>query len=125
MDDRRWTIEMDDRPCPSTTPTPYDPACRRFDGESSAAGTSRSEKRSRPAKGDGSALVAVMRRDQAQAEDYARRHGVPRVNGVRQALFADPEVHAVYIATPPSSHCDLAFEVAAAGKPVWSRSRWR
>jgi predicted dehydrogenase len=32
-------------------------------------------------------------------------------------LIHDPEVDAVYIATPPSSHCDLAISVAAAGKP--------
>ena len=29
-------------------------------------------------KADGSALVAVMRRERAKAEDFARRHGVPR-----------------------------------------------
>ena len=29
-------------------------------------------------KADGSALVAVMRRDSARAADFARRHGVPR-----------------------------------------------
>lgn len=34
-----------------------------------------------------------------------------------QALVDDPEVDAVYIATPPSSHCELALRVAAAGKP--------
>lgn len=68
-------------------------------------------------KADGSALVAVMRRDRARAEDYARRHGVPRVHATADALIADPEVHAVYIATPPSSHLDLALRVAAAGKP--------
>ena len=68
-------------------------------------------------KADGSALVAVMRRDRARADDYARRHGVPRVHATADALIADPEVHAVYIATPPSSHLDLALRVAAAGKP--------
>ena len=29
-------------------------------------------------KATGSALVAVMRRDLSKAQDYARRHGVPR-----------------------------------------------
>jgi predicted dehydrogenase len=33
------------------------------------------------------------------------------------ALIRDPDVDAVYIATPPSSHLDLALRVAAAGKP--------
>ena len=68
-------------------------------------------------KAEGSALVAVMRRDKARADDYARRHGVPRVHATAGELIADPDVDAVYIATPPSSHCDLALKVAAAGKP--------
>lgn len=66
---------------------------------------------------DGSALVAVMRRDLAKAEDYARRHHVPRAYARAEALIDDPEVDAVYIATPPSSHCELTLAVAAAGKP--------
>jgi 1,5-anhydro-D-fructose reductase (1,5-anhydro-D-mannitol-forming) len=61
--------------------------------------------------------VAVMRRDRAKAEDYARRHGVPRAYADAGALIADPEVDAVYIATPPDSHVSLARLVAAAGKP--------
>src|SRR6188508_575998 len=68
-------------------------------------------------KASGSALVAVMRRDRARADDYARRHGVPRAYDAADALIADTDVDAVYIATPVSSHCDLALRVAAAGKP--------
>jgi len=68
-------------------------------------------------KATGSALVAVMRRDLSKAEDYARRHGVPRAYNSADALINDPEVDAVYIATPPSTHCELTLAVAAAGKP--------
>jgi len=68
-------------------------------------------------KAHGSSLVAVMRRDRAKAEDYARRHGVPRVHDTAENLIHDPEVTAVYIATPPSTHLDIALRVAAAGKP--------
>jgi predicted dehydrogenase len=68
-------------------------------------------------KATGSALTAVMRRDFAKAEDYARRHGVPRVHRRAEELIEDPEVDAVYIATPPDSHCELALRVAEAGKP--------
>lgn len=64
-----------------------------------------------------SALVAVMRRDRQKAEDYARRHAVPKVHSTSQALIEDPEIDAVYIATPPSSHYELALDVAVAGKP--------
>ena len=68
-------------------------------------------------KAEGSALVAVMRRDAAKAQDYAVRHGVPRAYARADDLIHDREVDAVYIATPPSSHCELALRVAAAGKP--------
>jgi 1,5-anhydro-D-fructose reductase (1,5-anhydro-D-mannitol-forming) len=68
-------------------------------------------------KAEGSELVAVMRRDGEKARDYARRHGVPRAYDQSGDLIEDAEVDAVYIATPPSSHLDLARRVAAAGKP--------
>ena len=68
-------------------------------------------------KADGSSLVAVMRRDRAKAEDYARRHRVPRVHATAAALVGDPDIDAVYIATPPGTHEALALRAAAAGKP--------
>ncbi len=67
----------------------------------------------------GSELRAVMRRDRAKAEDFARRHGVPRFYDDADELIADPEVDAVYVATPPGSHLELALRVAAAGKPAY------
>jgi predicted dehydrogenase len=66
---------------------------------------------------EGSALVAVMRRDGDKARDYARRHHVPRAYDRADDLIGDAGVDAVYIATPPSSHVELACRVAAAGKP--------
>jgi 1,5-anhydro-D-fructose reductase (1,5-anhydro-D-mannitol-forming) len=63
--------------------------------------------------------VAVMRRDQAKAEDYARRHGVPRWYGDAGRLITDPEVDAVYIATPPSSHKRYVMMAAEVKKPVY------
>ena len=68
---------------------------------------------------DRSELVAVMRRSADKAADYARRHGVPRWYDDADALIADPEVDAVYIATPPDAHCDYTLRAAAAGKPVY------
>ena len=67
----------------------------------------------------GSALVAVMRRDRDKAADYARRHGVPRFYDNAAALVADPEVDAVYVATPPGSHAEHTTLAARAGKPVY------
>lgn len=70
-------------------------------------------------KAAGSALVAVMRRDRAKAADFAARHGVARHYGEAAALVADPEVDAVYVATPPSSHAEYTLLAARAGKPVY------
>jgi predicted dehydrogenase len=70
-------------------------------------------------KARGSALVAVMRRNAALAEDYARRHRVPRWYADADRLIADPEVDAVYIATPPDSHKQYTLAAARAGKPVY------
>ena len=70
-------------------------------------------------KARGSSLVAVMRRNGEKAADYARRHGVPRWYDDAQALIDDPEVDAVYVATPPSSHKQYTLLAAAAGKPVY------
>ena len=67
----------------------------------------------------GSELVAVMRRDGALAEDFARRHGVPKFYADADQLIADPKVSAVYIASPPGSHLELALKVARAGKPAY------
>ncbi|MBN1421332.1 MAG: Gfo/Idh/MocA family oxidoreductase [Planctomycetes bacterium] len=79
------------------------------------------ERKSGPAfqKAEGSSLVAVMRRDRALAEDYARRHGVPRWCDDADALVGDPEVDAVYVATPPGNHLEQALRACAAGKPCY------
>lgn len=66
-----------------------------------------------------SQLVAVMRRDAAQAEDFARRHGVGTWYADADELIADPRVNIVYIATPPGTHAEYALRVAAAGKPCY------
>lgn len=67
----------------------------------------------------GSRLVAVMRRDAAKAADYASRHGVPRWYDDADRLIADPEVDAIYVATPPDAHQRWCLRAAAAGKPVY------
>ncbi len=68
-------------------------------------------------KAEHSELVAVMRRDGAAAEDYAKRHNVPRWYADGQAVIDDDEVDIVYVATPPSTHCEYALATAEAGKP--------
>ncbi|MCQ8878499.1 Gfo/Idh/MocA family oxidoreductase [Pseudoalteromonas shioyasakiensis] len=66
---------------------------------------------------DGFVINAVTRRDTALAEDYAKRHNVPLVFKTADELIASSEIDAVYIATPPDSHLEIALKVAAAGKP--------
>ena len=66
-----------------------------------------------------SRLVAVMRRNAALAEDYAKRHQVPRFYTDADELIHDPEVNAVYVATPPDTHAMYAIKAMRAGKPVY------
>ncbi len=67
----------------------------------------------------GSSLIAVMRRDGEKAKDYAQRHGVPKWYADAAALINDPQVNAIYIATPPKYHEEYAIAALQAGKPVY------
>jgi len=67
---------------------------------------------------DRSSLVAVTNRTPARAEKFAKNHGGPKVHTSVEALIADTEVDAVYIATPPDSHARLTTLAAQAGKHV-------
>ena len=51
-----------------------------------------------------SEVVAVMSRDGAKAKAYAKERGIKKWYDDAQELIDDPEVNAIYIATPPSSH---------------------
>ena len=66
-----------------------------------------------------SELVAVMRRNSELAKDYAKRHKVPKWYDNAEKLIADPDVDAVYIATPPVNHKEYTITAAKAGKPVY------
>lgn len=66
-----------------------------------------------------SEIIAVMSRTPARAKDFARRHGIERWYGDAQNLVTDPDVDAVYIATPPSSHSTYAVMALMAGKHVY------
>lgn len=70
-------------------------------------------------KANGSELVAVMRRTGHLAEDYARRHNVPKWFDNAEELIHNPDVDAVYVATPPGSHLEYVLKVCEAGKPVY------
>jgi predicted dehydrogenase len=68
---------------------------------------------------EGSKLVAVMRRNGAKARDYATRHGVPKWYDDADALINDPEINAIYIATPPDTHQFYTLKAAKANKIVY------
>jgi len=66
-----------------------------------------------------SELVAVMRRDEKKAEDYAQRHDVRKWYSDARDLINDTEVNAIYIATPPAYHEAYALQAFNAGKPIY------
>ena len=64
-------------------------------------------------------MVAVMSRHEKNVRSYAERHGIPKWYTDAQELIDDPDVNAIYIATPPSSHATYAIMAMKAGKPVY------
>ncbi|MFV9551121.1 Gfo/Idh/MocA family protein [Algibacter sp. PT7-4] len=62
-------------------------------------------------------VVAVMRRDVEKLNDYAKRHKIEKTYTDANALINDPNIDAIYIATPPDTHKKYALKIAAAGKP--------
>lgn len=79
------------------------------------------EKKSGPAFSiiPGSSVEAVMSRNKEKARSYAERHHIPKWYTDAQELVEDPDVNAVYIATPPSSHATYAIMAMKNGKPVY------
>ena len=79
------------------------------------------EKKSGPAfnEVEGSQVVAVMSRSENKARSYAERHHIRKWYTDAQELIDDPDVNAIYIATPPSSHVTFAIMAMRAGKPVY------
>lgn len=65
---------------------------------------------------DGFELTAVMARTPGKAQDFAKRHQVPKYYQDVQQLIDDVDIDAIYIATPPDSHHQIALQVALAGK---------
>ncbi|MDC0177353.1 Gfo/Idh/MocA family oxidoreductase [Polaribacter sp.] len=66
-----------------------------------------------------SSVKAVMRRNADKAKDFAERHGVEKWYDNADDLLNDPEINAIYIATPPSTHAEYTIKAAAVGKPVY------
>jgi predicted dehydrogenase/aryl-alcohol dehydrogenase-like predicted oxidoreductase len=63
-------------------------------------------------------LVAVGSRTQDKADKFGQEFSIPHRHGSYEALLADPEVQAVYVATPHPQHAEWAIRAAEAGKHV-------
>jgi 1,5-anhydro-D-fructose reductase (1,5-anhydro-D-mannitol-forming) len=63
-------------------------------------------------------LVGVVSRDADRAAQFAERHGARSALTDYEALLADPDVDAVYVATPNALHADQVVAAARAGKHV-------
>jgi predicted dehydrogenase len=65
-----------------------------------------------------SRVVAAGSRSLERAQAFATEFGVERAYGSYESLVQDPEVEAVYIASPHSEHHEHALLALGAGKPV-------
>ncbi|GAA3549412.1 Gfo/Idh/MocA family oxidoreductase [Amycolatopsis ultiminotia] len=63
-------------------------------------------------------LTAVAARTAERARDFATRFDLPKAYDSYENLLADPEVDAIYIATPHALHAEWAIRAAEAGKHV-------
>jgi predicted dehydrogenase len=66
-----------------------------------------------------SKIIAVMRRNEEKAKDYASRHQIEKYYTSGIDLINDPEINSIYIATPPAFHKDYAIQALKAGKNVY------
>lgn len=72
-------------------------------------------------KSDLCEVVAVASRDKGRAEDYIATLGLTgkaRAHGSYEALYADPDVDAIYIPLPNHLHVETTLAAARAGKHV-------
>jgi predicted dehydrogenase len=64
----------------------------------------------------GHSVTAVGSRSQAGADAFAKRFNIPTGHGSYEALCADPNIDAIYVATPHPMHADNAKLAIAHGK---------
>lgn len=70
------------------------------------------------ASAEGAELVAAGSRTKENADLFAGEFSVPRRHGSYEALATDPEVDAVYVATPHPMHSEHSILCLEAGKAV-------
>ena len=69
-------------------------------------------------KAPGVEVVAIGSRDRARGEAQAQTLGVPRAHASYEALLADSDVEAVYVALPNSLHIEWSLRALEAGRHV-------
>jgi 1,5-anhydro-D-fructose reductase (1,5-anhydro-D-mannitol-forming) len=67
-------------------------------------------------KAAGTEVVAVMSRDRARGEAFARKHGIAKVLTSFDEVLRDSDINALYDATPDGLHAQHAIDAATAGK---------
>jgi predicted dehydrogenase len=63
-------------------------------------------------------IVAVAARDRSRAQEFADKHGIPRVHADYATLLADDEIDAVYNPLPNGLHGEWTIAALEAGKHV-------
>jgi predicted dehydrogenase len=67
---------------------------------------------------DEAVIGAVAARDRSRAQEFASKHGIPKVHDSYAALIADPELDAIYNPLPNGLHAEWTIAALEAGKHV-------
>jgi len=63
-------------------------------------------------------LAAIGSRSRKSADRFAREHSIARAHDSYEVLISDPDVSAIYVATPHPTHLEWTVRAAKAGKHV-------
>jgi len=67
------------------------------------------------AKAANARFAAVCSRSMERAKEFAAKHGVEKTYDSFEKMLADPEVDAVFVATPNNLHAQYTIQAAEAG----------
>jgi predicted dehydrogenase len=67
---------------------------------------------------EGEQLLAVTSRSDEKAQAFAKEYGIPHAHGSLDDMLSNPDVDAVYVATPNPTHYDNVRRSLEAGKHV-------